>query len=75
MRFIKILSCHTTRVAARVNDLKKKGYKIVSIPERKGDSIGCRYFLQSLPIKEKPKYLFVDNRAILIEKPIQENLF
>lgn len=64
----------TTRIAARILDLKAQGYGITSIPEKRGDSHGCRYFLNpsSNPIatpskktvKEKPKpirYEYVGN--------------
>lgn len=33
------------RYAARVHDLRSKGLDIASVPEKKGDAIGCRYFL------------------------------
>ena len=33
------------RYAARINDLKRKGYQIKSVPERIQDTNMCRYFL------------------------------
>ena len=34
------------RYAARINDLKKLGYDILSKSEKRGDERGCRYFLK-----------------------------
>lgn len=34
------------RYSARVNDLKKQGFNILSVPEKKGTAVGCRYFLK-----------------------------
>lgn len=34
------------RAAARINDLRRSGIQIRSIPEKMGDSWGCRYFLE-----------------------------
>lgn len=45
----------TTRCAARIQDLKDKGYNITSTSERLGDAVGVRYFLQSSPVKEEKK--------------------
>lgn len=70
----------TTRIAARILDLKAQGYGITSIPEKRGDSHGCRYFLISSsnvkpqtskkPVKEQPKkpirYEYVGNTCIPI---------
>ena len=59
----------TFRVAARINDLKAKGYNITSIREKMGDAIGVRYFLQPKITKDhqtaqKPTYKIVlDNRT------------
>ncbi len=53
----------------RIYDLKKKGYVITSIPEKLGNAIGCRYFLQSKPIKEQPKqkeYRFDPEKQVYI---------
>lgn len=36
------------RYAARINDLKKQGYSITAIPEKRGESRGVRYFLQEI---------------------------
>lgn len=41
----------STRVAARVDNLKNLGYIITSEPETLGDSRGCRYYLKSSPFK------------------------
>jgi len=35
----------TTRIAARIDDLKKQGFSITSVKEKKGDALGCRYYL------------------------------
>jgi hypothetical protein len=35
----------TWRAAARINDLKHKGYTITSIPEKRNGTVGCRYFI------------------------------
>lgn len=62
----------TTRVAARVNDLKKQGYIIESKRETLYGVEGCRYYLkgkkQGSTIKEKPiiVYRFEGDRAIPI---------
>ncbi len=42
----------TTRCAARIQDLKDKGYVITSTPERLGDAVGVRYFLNSSPVSK-----------------------
>lgn len=41
------------RYAARINDLKRAGHQIHSIPERRGRAMGCRYFLG--PNNDLPK--------------------
>ena len=41
-------SVGTWRVAARIHDLKKRGHNIVSVPEPKGNMVGCRYFLNEI---------------------------
>lgn len=41
----------TTRCAARIQDLKDKGYVITSEPEKLGDALGVRYYLNSSPVK------------------------
>ena len=33
------------RYAARINDLKKSGHEILSLAEKRGRSLGCRYIL------------------------------
>lgn len=46
------------RVAARIDDLKDLGYVIDSVPEKLGDSLGCRYYLRSssnVPTKKSKK--------------------
>lgn len=45
---------HSSRAQARVCDLKKDGYHISAIPEKMGDSLGVRYFLNAEPIKHEP---------------------
>lgn len=42
----------TMRAAARILDLKKLGYDITSTPERLGDAVGVRYFLNSSPVSK-----------------------
>ena len=71
--FDLIKRCGTYRVAARVNDLRKEGYVIVSVNEKKGNSLGCRYSLHSSPeVKPKPEqYIFRDNVAIPVADPKQ----
>lgn len=60
---------HTIRGAARILDLKKLGHKITSIPERMGNSVGCRYFLNHFPdVGKKIEYRFEGNKAIPIEE-------
>lgn len=66
----------TTRIAARVNDLKAQGYEITSIYEKRGDSHGCRYFLISSSsvkpqtskkqVKEQPKGYFDNERNCFV---------
>lgn len=59
----------TTRCSARINDLKKKGYIITSTPERLGDAVGVRYFLNSSPVKEEKKKIsgyFDDVRGVFV---------
>lgn len=55
----------TIRGAARIYDLKKQGHKITSIPEKLGDAIGTRYFLNSTaPVPSKDAYIDVfDNET------------
>jgi hypothetical protein len=63
----------TIRAGARVCDLKKKGYSITSIPEKMGDAIGVRYFLNHSPIeKPKPSYILVDPMIDKVIPPKQE---
>ena len=52
----------TTRTAARINDIKKQGYKITSQYEKKGRSLGVRYFLNEKP-KMQPRWVFEDGVA------------
>ena len=62
----------TTRSAARIEDLKKLGYTIESVPETLNGCRGCRYFLRTSPTKlqdiaRKPiRYEFRGNTAIPI---------
>lgn len=72
---------NSPRAGARICDLKKKGYSISSVSEKKGDAIGVRYFLVHSPITQKQTYVLVDpmkdNRPIFPEsyKPsVQEAL-
>lgn len=58
----------TTRSAARIVDLKKQGYNILSKPERLGEALGVRYFLTKEPLqvntKNRPfKWVFEGNVA------------
>ncbi len=53
----------TIRAAARINDLKRKGYNISSVPERLGNAMGVRYILNAAPrkttqVKPQPHYVF-----------------
>lgn len=63
----------TTRVAARVNDLKKQGYIIESKRETLYGVEGCRYYLkgkrEGTTITNKPiiAYRFIDNVAVPIQ--------
>lgn len=36
------------RYAARIQDLKNQGVDIESVKEKRGGSVGCRYFLRSV---------------------------
>ena len=60
----------STRVAARVNDLKKKGYLIDSKKETFGGVEGCRYTLRgksegsTLKEKQITQYKFVGDYAV-----------
>ena len=68
----------TYRVAARIRDLKKEGINIVSIPEPKGNSIGCRYFLEDKKKTTKYKWIYQGNTATeipIIEEEVQGILF
>ena len=44
----------TIRAAARVNDLKRRGYNISAVPELLGNARGVRYFLHGIAKEEKP---------------------
>lgn len=60
----------TIRAAARVNDLKKKGYHITSVPEKMGGATGVRYFFSSSPPKSahpKTKFIFDAIRQVYVE--------
>ena len=59
----------TSRSAARINDLKSKGYKIASKREKRGDAIGVRYFLspEITNIPQKYKMVF-DNKNNTVRK-------
>lgn len=59
----------TTRVAARILDLKKMGYSISSKLETLHGVDGCRYKLENgTPItKKKPEYVFSRERQMFIE--------
>lgn len=51
----------TTRIAARINDLKNQGHNITSVPEKMDGALGCRYFLnQATPTKTR-KLIFEGN--------------
>ena len=58
----------TTRAAARINDLKKRGHTIASQPELLGHARGARYFLVSSPMeKQKPQYAFDASRQVFVQ--------
>lgn len=67
----------TTRAAARILDLKLMGYTITSHPEKLGEALGVRYFLEDKAPKPEYVWLFEGNKAkrvIKSQKPIQESL-
>ncbi len=53
----------TTRIAARINDLKHLGYNITSVHERKGRSWGVRYVLR---VHKKLAYEFDAERQVFV---------
>lgn len=55
--FILMKLVGSTRVAARIEDLKKQGYSIRSIPENMDGQLGCRYFLEEDRLK-RPEIIF-----------------
>ena len=57
--FDLIRMVNSPRAIARICDLKKKGYSITSVSEKKGNAIGVRYFLNNSLIT-KPSYVLVD---------------
>ena len=58
---------HTTRAAARIDDLKQLGHNIYTIHERKGRAWGVRYFLRNNLIQEgKPEYRFDSERQVFV---------
>lgn len=50
----------TIRAGARIYDLKKQGYSISSLPEKLGDAVGVRYFLNS-PYTQKQSDAIQEN--------------
>lgn len=66
------------RAAARINDLKKEGFNIISLSEKRGDAHGCRYFLvenlkTNPPQHECITWRFEGNKAIpVVVKPFAE---
>lgn len=57
----------TDRAAARINELKNKGYTITTTPEKLNGSWGVRYFLSSPPPQKKIiTYKFEGQTAIPI---------
>lgn len=53
----------SNRVAARINELREEGYSILSTPEKRGDSVGTRYYLteileDSVKTSKAPQYKF-----------------
>lgn len=59
----------TTRCAARIQDLKDKGYTIHSTPERLGDAMGVRYTLGSSPVSQIKKEIsgyFDNDRGVFV---------
>jgi hypothetical protein len=67
--FVLMKLVGTTRIAARINDLKKLGYNITSRPEKLDDTLGCRYFLNELP-KPKTQFVFDNQSNKCIEMPL-----
>lgn len=68
----------TTRAAARIDDLKRQGHKISAVYERRGNSLGVRYFLtQKVNKKVEDHWDFSTGKAIWIEheEPKQERMF
>ncbi len=59
----------TIRVAARVDDLKHKGYRIDTQREKLGNAWGVRYFLNYTP-KPKTEMVFDEERKVYIEKVV-----
>ncbi len=57
----------TIRVGARVYDLKRKGYEITAVPERMGDAVGVRYFLNSKP---EPRYKVIFDDAMNLARRV-----
>ena len=55
--FILMKLVGSTRVAARIEDLKKRGYNIRSVPEKMDNALGCRYFLEEVRAV-KPQIIF-----------------
>jgi len=53
----------TTRSAARIQDLKDKGYRISSKPEKLGDSWGVRYSIEG-DTEKKPNLIFDPDRQV-----------
>ena len=55
--FVLMKLVGSTRVAARIEDLKKRGYRITSVPEEMDGTTGCRYFLYE-DSPRKPQVVF-----------------
>ena len=64
----------TIRAAARVNELKRAGYNIISKPERMNGKVGVRYFLigsgvpkNNAPVEKKYIWVTEGNTARRVE--------
>lgn len=58
----------TTRAAARIRDLKDKGYSIASRLERRGRSWGKRYYFigKPAPLGQVAEYRFDPGRQVFV---------
>ena len=56
----------TNRAAARIRDLRKLGYIIESVPEKRGDSNGVRYTLATQQNIKQKVYTFDKERNVYV---------